>query len=77
MSRSNRLENYNFEHVNGVSAPGDANLVLRKDDYLQDSKEDQEKVTALPIQHLVGSLQYVSQRGRSDITCINQCGSTS
>ena len=68
----NRLDGYSlcvesFEHVNGVSTPGDANLVLRKDDYLQDSKEDREKVAALPIQHLVGSLRYVSQRGSCDI----------
>jgi len=62
------LKRYNFQHVHTTSAPGDANVILRKEDYIKDTKAEQEQVKSLPIRELVGSLNYISQRGRADIS---------
>ena len=42
-------------------------MVLRKSDFRRILQQEKEQVMSLPIRELIGSLLYISQRGRCDI----------
>jgi hypothetical protein len=61
------LSRFNMTECNGVSTPLDPNQDLFREEFLPNSRQQEEEMRDIPFQEAVGSLMYAAQATRPDI----------